>query len=112
MLKTLEKINFNNRFATLPEDFFARVKLISFNNELAKSIGHVLEECQRPEFCPVSHRQTPELIAHRPAVGFAHGVMNTDNMSVLELRLAYGTNGFVEACDPGIICHHSEHCRD
>jgi len=53
-------------------------------------------------------RRTAILIAQWQAVGFAHGVMNTDNMSVLGLTLDYGPFGFMEAFDPGLICNHSD----
>ena len=45
-------------------------------------------------------RRTAQLIAHWQAVGFAHGVMNTDNMSILGLTLDYGPFGFMDAYDP------------
>ncbi|HJU05782.1 MAG TPA: YdiU family protein [Nitrospiraceae bacterium] len=53
--------------------------------------------------------RTAELIARWQAVGFAHGVMNTDNMSILGLTLDYGPFGFMEDYDPGFICNHSDH---
>lgn len=53
-------------------------------------------------------RCTGEMIAHWQAVGFMHGVMNTDNMSVLGLTLDYGPFGFMEAFDAGYICNHSD----
>ncbi len=39
--------------------------------------------------------RTASLIAQWQTVGFAHGVMNTDNMSLLGLTLDYGPFGFV-----------------
>jgi len=54
-------------------------------------------------------KRTAKLIAQWQSVGFAHGVMNTDNMSILGLTLDYGPYGFVEAYDPGFICNHSDH---
>ncbi len=56
----------------------------------------------------VSH-QTAELLAHWQAVGFCHGVMNTDNMSILGLTIDYGPFGFLDVFDPGHICNHSDH---
>jgi uncharacterized protein YdiU (UPF0061 family) len=53
-------------------------------------------------------RRTGELIAHWQAIGFMHGVMNTDNMSILGLTLDYGPFGFMEAFDAGHICNHSD----
>jgi uncharacterized protein YdiU (UPF0061 family) len=56
----------------------------------------------------VAHR-TGELIADWTAVGFMHGVMNSDNMSILGLTLDYGPFGFMEAYDQNHICNHSDH---
>ncbi|MDB5799828.1 MAG: hypothetical protein JWL63_767 [Rhodocyclales bacterium] len=53
-------------------------------------------------------RRTGIMIAHWQAVGFMHGVMNTDNMSILGLTLDYGPFGFMEAFDAGHICNHSD----
>ena len=53
-------------------------------------------------------RRTAELMAQWQAVGFSHGVMNTDNMSILGLTLDYGPFGFLDAFDPGYICNHSD----
>ncbi len=52
--------------------------------------------------------QTADLVAHWQAIGFCHGVMNTDNMSMLGLTLDYGPFGFMDAFDPGHICNHSD----
>lgn len=52
--------------------------------------------------------RTARLIAQWQAVGFCHGVMNTDNMSILGLTLDYGPFGFMEAFNPGHICNHSD----
>jgi serine/tyrosine/threonine adenylyltransferase len=59
-------------------------------------------------FALVSQR-TAALMAHWQAVGFAHGVMNTDNMSLLGLTLDYGPFGFMEGYNPGFVCNHSDH---
>jgi uncharacterized protein YdiU (UPF0061 family) len=53
--------------------------------------------------------RTARLIAQWQSVGFAHGVMNTDNMSILGLTLDYGPYGFLDQYDPGFICNHSDH---
>lgn len=44
--------------------------------------------------------RTAEMVAHWMRVGFVHGVMNTDNMSVLGLTIDYGPYGWVEDFDP------------
>jgi uncharacterized protein YdiU (UPF0061 family) len=54
-------------------------------------------------------RKTAELMAHWQAVGFCHGVMNTDNMSILGLTIDYGPFGFLDAFDPAHVCNHSDH---
>jgi len=53
-------------------------------------------------------KRTAELMAAWQAVGFAHGVMNTDNMSILGLTLDYGPFGFMEGYEPGFICNHTD----
>jgi uncharacterized protein YdiU (UPF0061 family) len=53
-------------------------------------------------------RRTAGMVAQWQAVGFAHGVMNTDNMSVLGLTIDYGPFGFLDGFDPGHICNHSD----
>lgn len=53
-------------------------------------------------------RRSGKLIAQWMAAGFAHGVMNTDNMSVLGLTLDYGPYGFLDDYDAGFICNHTD----
>ena len=53
-------------------------------------------------------RRTARMIAHWQAAGFMHGVMNTDNMSILGLTIDYGPFGFMEAFDPGHVCNHTD----
>ena len=55
----------------------------------------------------VSER-TAVLVAQWQAVGFCHGVMNTDNMSILGLTIDYGPFQFLDGFDPGHICNHSD----
>ena len=55
----------------------------------------------------VSER-TAQIIAQWQAVGFCHGVMNTDNMSILGLTMDYGPFQFLDAFDPNHICNHSD----
>ncbi len=45
-------------------------------------------------------RRTAEMIVHWMRVGFVHGVMNTDNMSILGLTIDYGPYGFIDDYDP------------
>lgn len=74
-------------------------------------------ECHASEHTPaqtyaaflraVSER-TAVLLAQWQAVGFCHGVMNTDNMSILGLTLDYGPFQFLDHFDPGHVCNHSD----
>src|SRR5205823_10510085 len=45
-------------------------------------------------------RRTAIMVAHWMTVGFVHGVMNTDNMSILGLTIDYGPYGWLEPYDP------------
>ncbi len=54
-----------------------------------------------------THR-TASLMAHWQAVGFCHGVMNTDNMSILGLTLDYGPFQFLDGFNANHICNHSD----
>jgi uncharacterized protein YdiU (UPF0061 family) len=53
-------------------------------------------------------RRTALLMADWQAVGFCHGVMNTDNMSILGLTLDYGPYGFMDGFRLGHVCNHSD----
>ncbi|MBC7658961.1 MAG: YdiU family protein [Chitinophagaceae bacterium] len=46
-------------------------------------------------------RRTAELMVEWLRVGFVHGVMNTDNMSILGLTIDYGPYGWLDIYDPG-----------
>lgn len=53
-------------------------------------------------------KRTATLMADWQVVGFCHGVMNTDNMSILGLTLDYGPYGFMDAFDVAHICNHTD----
>jgi uncharacterized protein YdiU (UPF0061 family) len=83
------------------------------------ALRHHLPECQeRAErwqgnvyaaLLDVVLERTAQLIAQWQAVGFCHGVMNTDNMSLLGLTIDYGPFQFMDGFDPAHICNHSDH---
>ncbi|RKP54754.1 protein adenylyltransferase SelO [Pararobbsia silviterrae] len=52
--------------------------------------------------------RTARMIAHWQSVGFCHGVMNTDNMSILGLTIDYGPYGFIDGFDANHVCNHSD----
>jgi len=53
-------------------------------------------------------RRTARLMAQWQLVGFAHGVMNTDNFSITGSTFDYGPYGFLDAYEPGFICNHTD----
>ena len=53
-------------------------------------------------------RRTARLVAQWQGVGFCHGVLNTDNMSILGITIDYGPFGFMDSFDAGYICNHSD----
>jgi len=52
--------------------------------------------------------RTARLLADWQTAGFCHGVMNTDNMSILGLTLDYGPYGFMDAFQVDHVCNHSD----
>lgn len=52
--------------------------------------------------------KTAKMIAQWQSVGFNHGVMNTDNMSIIGDTIDYGPFGFLDRYDPDHICNHSD----
>lgn len=53
-------------------------------------------------------KNTAKTIADWQLVGFAHGVMNTDNLSITGSTLDYGPYGFMQRFDPAWINNHSD----
>lgn len=103
---------------------FGHFEHFSYNNriaELRKLADYVIDrfypECRNSDqfnanayaalLQAVSER-TARMVAHWQAVGFCHGVMNTDNMSILGLTIDYGPFQFMDAFDPDHICNHSD----
>ncbi|OQS00001.1 selenoprotein O [Thraustotheca clavata] len=52
--------------------------------------------------------RTARLVAKWQAIGFCHGVLNTDNMSIVGDTLDYGPYGYMEHFDPQHICNTSD----
>lgn len=53
--------------------------------------------------------RTARMIADWQLIGFAHGVMNTDNLSITGSTLDFGPFGFMERFNPAWINNHSDH---
>jgi uncharacterized protein YdiU (UPF0061 family) len=59
-------------------------------------------------FLEAVSERTAALLAQWQAVGFCHGVMNTDNLSILGLTIDYGPFQFLDGFDPRHLCNHSD----
>ena len=95
------------------EHFAAQNNVAALRTLADGVIDHYYPEC-RAAASPyaallqaVSER-TADLMAQWQAVGFCHGVMNTDNMSILGLTIDYGPFQFLDGFDPAHICNHSD----
>ena len=53
--------------------------------------------------------RTANLMSHWQSLGFAHGVMNTDNMSIIGDTFDFGPFAFLDDYNPHFICNHSDH---
>ena len=100
------------------EHFAARNETASLRQLADHAIEHHLPECRDragawngnvyAALLDTVQARTAALLAQWQAVGFCHGVMNTDNMSLLGLTLDYGPFQFMDGFDPGHICNHSD----
>lgn len=86
-------------------------------NKDATIVKELVEYCIK-HFYPQAHdveefinqvaRKTASLVAKWQLVGFCHGVLNTDNMSIVGNTLDYGPFGFMERFDQHFICNRSD----
>jgi uncharacterized protein YdiU (UPF0061 family) len=69
-----------------------------------------LSNAQSPyeDLLEMAIRNTAQTIAKWQSVGFAHGVLNTDNMSIIGDTFDFGPYGFLDEYDPEFICNHSD----
>jgi uncharacterized protein YdiU (UPF0061 family) len=77
-------------------------------------INTYFPECESAEspilaFAEAVLKRTAKTIADWQLVGFAHGVMNTDNLSITGSTLDFGPYGFMERFEPTWINNHSDH---
>lgn len=102
------------RFGTFELQFYT--KQFALVKELADYvIEHHLPELQQradaekyADFFKEVVERTARMVAHWQSVGWAHGVLNTDNTHILGLTLDYGPFGFLDEFDPDFICNHSD----
>lgn len=90
---------------------FAPDLLSEFTNYM---IDTYYPECRDSEtpvlaFLQAVVERTARMIADWQLIGFAHGVMNTDNLSITGSTLDFGPFGFMERFNPAWINNHSDH---
>ena len=97
-------IRFGNfELPTSRDDLELLNKLIDFTirrdfPELMQAGGADADSVRAEWFAQVCER-TARMVAHWMRVGFVHGVMNTDNMSILGLTIDYGPYGWIDDFD-------------
>lgn len=100
------------RFGTF--EYFAHKKRYSelealADYAIAESYPHLSDEPDKYlHFFTEVVGKTARLMAQWQAVGFNHGVMNTDNMSIHGLTIDYGPYAFLDDYDFGYICNHTD----
>lgn len=87
--------------------------------ERVKELAHYVIDRHFPEFSLADNKvelllrevvqRTASLVAAWQAQGFAHGVLNSDNMSILGDTFDFGPFAFIDDYQPGFICNHSDH---
>ena len=85
--------------------------------ELEVLADHAIDECY-PHLSEEDNKyfhfftevmgKTARLMAEWQSVGFNHGVMNTDNMSILGITIDYGPYAFLDDYDINFICNHTD----
>ncbi len=100
---------------------FGHFEFCSFNNpsELLKTLTDFVIRQHYPQlinkddkyalFYKETVEKTAKLMAQWQSIGFCHGVMNTDNMSILGETFDYGPFAFLDDYNPNFICNHSDH---
>lgn len=100
---------------------FGHFEFFHYNKrpDIVKALADSLIEQHFPEIPEDQYRykvlfstiveRTAEMIAKWQTVGFAHGVMNTDNMSILGDTFDFGPFAFMDRFQPDLICNHSDY---
>ena len=100
------------RFGTF--EYFAHKKKFKELEALAdyaieESYPHLVgKENAYAHFFTEVMEKTARLMAEWQTVGFNHGVMNTDNMSIAGLTIDYGPYAFLDEYDAAYICNHTD----
>jgi uncharacterized protein YdiU (UPF0061 family) len=87
--------------------------------ERVKELAHYVIDRHFPQFASAENKvelllrevvqRTASLVAKWQAQGFAHGVLNSDNMSILGDTFDFGPFAFIDDYQPDFICNHSDH---
>ena len=76
---------------------------------IAESYAHLKEDEDRYfKFFSEVVKRTSNLIAQWQSIGFCHGVMNTDNMSIAGLTIDYGPFSMLDDFDFGFVCNKTD----
>ena len=91
------------------------------HNKIADGVKTLLDhviDCYYPDtkqdsdkyllFFDATVKKTAHMVSAWQSVGFNHGVMNTDNMSILGETFDYGPYAFMETYNPNYICNHTD----
>ncbi|KAI9359074.1 hypothetical protein BD770DRAFT_386562 [Pilaira anomala] len=96
------------------EIFYHRDDMDSVRTLADYTIEHVVKEKEEgsgnkyAQLMRSITKKTAKMIAEWQAIGFNHGVMNTDNMSVLGLTMDYGPFQIMDFYNPRYVCNHSD----
>ena len=109
-----DRLRFDNHFATLGPEFFTRLLPTPLPDPYFVAASPAAAAL--PDLDPAAHRaflravveRTARLMAHWQTIGFAHGAMNTDDMSILGIAFDVGPFGFMGAFDPDFISNHGD----
>ncbi|KMT65701.1 protein adenylyltransferase SelO [Catenovulum maritimum] len=96
------------------EYFYYTQQKDELKNLVEFTIQHHFPDCAQAEnptyaFLQQVVKNTAEMVAKWQAFGFCHGVMNSDNMSILGITFDYGPYAFMDAYQSNYICNHSDH---
>ncbi|XP_059510599.1 selenoprotein O1 isoform X2 [Stegostoma tigrinum] len=78
--------------------FYPDIQKAHFQNSVLRNAAFFRELTKR----------TARLVAEWQCFGFCHGVLNTDNMSIVGLTIDYGPFGFMDRFDPDYVCNGSD----
>jgi uncharacterized protein YdiU (UPF0061 family) len=96
-------IRFGNfEIVTARHDIALLTQLVDFtiDRDFPHLAGITDDEARRAAWYAEVCERTARLLVHWMRVGFVHGVMNTDNMSILGLTIDYGPYGWIDDFNP------------